>query len=362
VSEGGMVVWEAPDRPAIHHPEASLIVFTSGSTGQPRAVQISRMHLERNAANCIEMVGMRQAHEQILFAPISHVLGLFGHLLPGLKAGLTTHLYSSLVEVRGVIERGKARGILSGVPSHWEALIRYCSSDPALYQHVTQLVSSGAPLHAGLRRRMSGRFPAATILNGYGLTEAPRILALSSDHPRFFSDATGLPTPGAELSILANGELCVRGPLVMLGYLGAPSPPDQRMSDGWLPTGDIATADPDGIFTVFGRLDDMRNVGGERISLTEIDHQLVSLAGVADAGTTVEPDDVYGERLIALLVGDPTLARRSRAEIRDELARLIAWHKVPARFYLVESLPRNRVGKLQRADLLGLCKTAYELL
>jgi long-subunit acyl-CoA synthetase (AMP-forming) len=127
---------------------------------------------------------------------------------------------------------------------------------------------------------MSDRFCAATILNGYGLTEAPRILALSSNHTRFFADATGLPTPGAELSISTNGELCVRGPLVMLGYLGAPSPTDQQMSDGWLHTGDVATADPDGIFTVFGRLDDVRNVGGERISLTEIDHQLLSLAGV----------------------------------------------------------------------------------
>ena len=185
--------------------------------------------------------------EQMLFAPISHLFALFGHLLPGLRAGLTTRLYGSIAEVRPVINSGQARGILSGVPSHWETLLRHCRPDAGLYEEVTRLVSSGSPLSEGLRRRLAARFPAATILNGYGLSECPRILALSSAHPRFFSDATGLPTPGAELRISDDGELEIRGGLVMLGYLAAEAATAERMSNGSLHTGDTARVEPDGI-------------------------------------------------------------------------------------------------------------------
>jgi len=360
LDERGTVVWEQ-DGAVAHHPDAALIAFTSGSTGEPRAVQLSRAHLERNAANCIEMVGMREVREQMIFAPLSHLFALFGHLLPGLRAGLTTHLFSGVAEMRPVIERGSARGILSGVPSHWEALLRYCRPDPGLYAHVSRLVSSGSPLSESLRRRLADRFPNAVQLNGYGLSEAPRILSLSSRHPRFFSNATGLPTPGAELAVGDDGELRVRGALLMLGYLGAPEATAERVRDGWLHTGDAASVAEDGVYTVLGRLDDVRKIGAERISLVEIDSELLRLAGVEDAAAAVERDDVYGERLVAYVAGSDALRERSRAELRDELAQRVAWHKVPHRFLRVAALPRNRVGKLQRGLLAALEPSAEEI-
>jgi acyl-CoA synthetase (AMP-forming)/AMP-acid ligase II len=357
----GTVLWSAAEAPIIHHPDTALIAFTSGSTSRPRAVQLSRTHTEKNTANCIDMVRMHEEREQIVFAPLSHLFALFSHLLPGLRAGLTTHLYSGVAAAAVAINCGAARGTLSGVPSHWEALLRHCSPQPSLYALVSQLVSSGSALGEGLRRRLAERFANAKILNGYGLSESPRILALSSCHPLFFSDATGLPTPGAELTIRQDGELCVRGALLMLGYLGDMAGTNERIRDGWLRTGDVAVVDASGVYTVLGRLDDVRNVGGERISLVEIDHALLRLPDVRDAAAAVESDDVYGERLVAYLVGTPELPSRSRGELRDALAQQIAWHKVPTRFYVAETLPRNRVDKLQRGLLSQLRNRVHEL-
>jgi acyl-CoA synthetase (AMP-forming)/AMP-acid ligase II len=362
VDEDGTVIWAATGQPSLHHPDAALVAFTSGSTGEPRAVQISRAHLNHNTANCIDMVGMRETREQILYAPISHLFALFGHVFPGLKAGLTTHLLDGVAEARALIERGAASGILSGVPTHWEALLRYCRPDPALYRRITQIVSSGSPLSKSLRQRLAERFANATILNGYGLSESPRILALSSLHPRFFSDATGLPTPGAELSLSTDGELLVRGKLVMLGYLGAPDATAARFRDGWMCTGDAARYDEDGVFTVLGRLDDIRKVGAERISLVEVDEALLQLLDVEDAAATVETDDLYGERLVAFLRGGRVLAERSRAELRDALAHRLAWPKVPTRFFLTNALPRNRAGKIVRGRLGDIRESAREIL
>lgn len=361
VDEDGTVIWAATGQPSLHHPDAALVAFTSGSTGEPRAVQISGAHLNQNCANCIDMVGMRNSREQILYAPISHLFALFGHVFPGLKAGLTTHLLDGVAEARALIERGGANGILSGVPAHWEALLRYARPNPALYRGVTQIVSSGSPLSKYLRQRLAERFANATILNGYGLSESPRILALSSRHPRFFSDATGLPTPGAELSLSADGELLVRGKLVMLGYLGAPDATAARFRDGWMRTGDAARRDDDGVFTVLGRLDDIRKIGAERISLVEVDEALLQLSDVEDGAATVETDDLYGERLVAFLKGDDALASRSRAELREALAQRLAWPKVPTCFFLTNALPRNRAGKIVRARLRELRESAREI-
>jgi long-chain acyl-CoA synthetase len=361
VDGDGEVLWDAGDQPVLHHPEAAVILFTSGSTGQPRAAQISHAHLEQHLRNVIDTAELRGAREQVVFVPLSHAFGALAQLLPGLRIGLTTHLYAGVAEVRTVIEQGAARGVWSGVPAHWEALLRYCRPIPEHFARVTHVVSAGAPLSADLRRRLAERFAAATLYNAYGQSEAgPRLLCISSRHPGFFSDAAGLPVPSIELKLGPDDELCVRGAVVMLGYLGAPEATAEKQRDGWLHTGDVARMDAAGVVTVLGRLDDVCKVGGERISLVEVDHELQRLDGVEDGAATVEEDDAYGTRLVAFLVGGADLAQRSGHDLREDLARRLAWHKVPRRFYVVQALPRSHSGKLQRGRLLALRQSAQE--
>lgn len=362
VDGAGAVVWHSGDRPVLHHPETAVILFTSGSTGQPRAVQISRSHLEQHIRNVIKTAELEQAQEQTIFVTLSHAFGALAQLLPGLRLGLTTHLLANVTEARTVIEQGWASGVWSAVPSQWEILLRYCRPNPANFSRITHVVSAGAPLGKNLRLQLRERFAAATLYNAYGQSEAgPRLLSLSSRHPHFFSDAAGLPVPGIMLQLGPMDELCVRGSVVMLGYLGAPDATAERMRDGWLYTGDAARIDPDGVVTIIGRLDDVIKIGGERTSLVEIDQALRQLTAVNDAAIASEEDDLYGTRLIAFVTGGPDLASRTATDLREELAQRLAWHKVPRRFYLVEALPRSHSGKLQRGRLLSLRQSAREL-
>lgn len=359
----GRVVWEGPrDAPAAHHPETAVVVFTSGSTGEPRAVQLSRGQVALLMRNVTETLGLRGVREQVVFAPLSHVFGGLAQFVPGVLEGVHTRLLPGLAEARVELEQGRTQGVWGGVPAHWEALLRHTRPAPERHAGVTHVVSASAPLSPALRRRLAERFPAATVFNGYGQSEAPRMLCLSSRHPRFFGDATGVALPGAELCLRDGDELCVRGPLVMLGYLGAPGGPARGLdADGWLRTGDAARIDPDGVVTVLGRLDDVRKVGGERISLVEVDHALLGIEGVDDAACAVDDDEVYGAVLVAFLVGNGSLAGLRRDALRVELARDLSWHKVPRRFYRVDALPRNPMGKLQRGRLLPLPPGAREL-
>jgi len=155
--------------------------------------------------------------------------------------------------------------------------------------------------------------------NGYGLTEAPRAVTLSSRDPRFFSTATGRAVPGTKLRV-DGGELLLGGPSVMIGYLGAPEATAERLTGGWLRTGDEARMDPDGMVTVLGRLDDSRNVGGELVNMAEIDQELRCLDGVRDAAADVDETDGYGTTLIAFLVGEHELAQLRVGDVREALA------------------------------------------
>lgn len=360
IATDGTVLWKAaPSAPVVHHPEAAVALFTSGSTGRPRAVQLSRAHLQHVVTNVVTSLGLDHAREQAVFVPLTHALGLVCQLLPGLWAGMATHLLDGVTDARTEIEHGRARGVWAAVPAQWDALLRFCRDRPDQVAGITHVVSAGAPLGEGLRRRLRDRFASATLYNGYGLTEAPRVVGMSSGDPRFLSAATGVPMPGTEIRLGPDGELYVRGPGVMLGYLGMASD-DQRLRDGYLHTGDAAHLDASGLITVTGRLDDLHKVGGDLISLCEVDDELRSLTDVRDAAAAVLEDDARGATLVGFLVGGTALRHRCSEELREELAQRLAWCKVPRRFFVVDALPRTGSGKLQRTALLS-CRHTEEL-
>ena len=360
VDGAGETIWSAGGEPTRHHADAALILFTSGSTGVPRAVQISRDHLERHLANVHQTIELAGARTMAIFVPLSYAFGVMGQLLPALRFGIEVQLMANVAEARTVIERGEARGVWSAVPAQWEALLRLCRPVPENFAGITHAVSAGAPLFATLRHRLAERLPQATLYNSYGQTEAgPRLLAMNSRHPRFFSAATGVPVPGAELSLSADGELRVRGPLVALGYIGDDAPP--TATDGWWSTGDLAGVDEAGLYTLLGRRDDLRKVGGSRVSLVEVDEALRTLPGVADAATDTESDPLYGARLVAYLVLKPGVPLPRASDLRSGVGRTLAWHKVPQRFLALPALPRSANGKLRRLDLAGCGTTAREL-
>ncbi|HSP77562.1 MAG TPA: class I adenylate-forming enzyme family protein, partial [Myxococcaceae bacterium] len=250
------VVREQPEEGPPLHSETALVLFTSGSTGAPRAVQLSRINVEANLRAVLASLDFHAAREQVLLLPLSYAFGLLGQLLPGLVAGTRTRLVGNLVELKALAEAGELRGMISGVPSHFETLLRLLGS--ASFPEVSHVVSAGAPLSVPLRQRLREAFPRAHLYTNYGQTElSPRALCLRSDDPAFFSSATGYPVEGLSVKLTDSGELCFRGKQVMLGYLGDEAATRERLRDGWLQTGDLARLEPDGLVTVLGRNDEL---------------------------------------------------------------------------------------------------------
>lgn len=345
--------WRSVSGVTQHHPDTALVLFTSGSTGAPRAVQLSRRNIEANVAAVLTSLDFAAAPMQTLFLPLSYSFGLLGQLLPALAAGLPTALLGNLVELKALLEEGRLVGMISGVPSHYEALLRLLGAGPVGTQGVTHVISAGAALSLPLRQRLLQAFPASRIYTNYGQTElAPRVLCLRSDHPAFLSSATGFPVGTLAVKLTSEGELCVRGDQVMLGYLGAPEATREKVEDGWLRTGDIAELGPDGLVTLLGRNDDLLKVGGERLSPFEIEAALRELPGVEDAAVWGREDPLYGTTLTAFLQLRPAASCPAKRELRQTLRGSLSPHKIPTEFYRVEQLPRTSNGKLQRARLV----------
>lgn len=336
------------------HPDCALVLFTSGSTGEARAVQLSAAGIQANTEAVVESLRFRDAKKQFLFLPLSFSFGLLGQLLPALAAGVATHFLEGFAEGREILERGEGAGMWSAVPSQWEIALGLTEKA----HNVTHVVSAGDSLSLRLRERLRAHFPRAVIFNNYGLTEAsPRVLSISSEHPRFFEHRTaGSPVKGIRIKAGPDGELLVAGPQVMLGYLGAAEASREKLAGGWLHTGDLAEISDGQLVELLGRNDELLKIGGERISPLEIDAALAQVPGVQEGAVFANQDAVYGVSLSAFLVLAPAEASGeiSKDWLLEHLKARISANKIPSEFYIVDALPKTPSGKLIRASLANL--------
>ncbi|PWU45152.1 acyl-CoA synthetase [Micromonospora sp. S4605] len=338
----------APDRPA-------LILYTSGTTGLPKGVLLSR----RAIAACLDGLADAWAWtpDDLLVhgLPLFHVHGLVLGLLGPLRHG------SRLDHVgRPHPERYAAAGgtLLFGVPTVWSRICADPSAARAL-RRARLLVSGSAALPAavfdGLRALTGHR-----VAERYGMTETLITVSARADGPRE-AGCVGWPLPGVGTRLVdergdplpadgsAMGELLVRGPTLFDGYLNRPdADAATRTGDGWYRTGDIATIGPDGRHRIVGRAStDLISSGGYRIGAGEVEEALLAHPGVREAAVVGTPDAVLGQQVTAYVVGDGV----AEPELIDFVARLLSVHKRPRRVHLVDALPRNALGKVQKTRL-----------
>ncbi|KTD74621.1 class I adenylate-forming enzyme family protein [Legionella waltersii] len=351
IREGGEI-WEVKQKVNKSlHPDAALLLLTSGSQGQPKVVQLSLQNILANCDAVIQSLQLNHVKDQVLFLPLSYSFGLLGQLLPGLMSGISTRLISQFMEVKNLLETEKVPEMWSGVPSHWVAI----SKMGALYkigaEKIQAIVSAGAPLSVQLRAELLGRFPNAIVYNNYGLTEAsPRVLSYSSQDPRFLENYAGYPVGDWEIKLSKQHELLVRGSQVMLGYLGEEI--NTKVQDGWLSTGDVADILPNGLVAIKGRLDNVVNIGGEKMTTTDIEQAICQIESIKEAVVLPIDDDIYGTRLI-LYIEKSTLSNfRDSQHLTETVMRQLLPKKPPLTFRFLDSFPRNRNGKLNRNDLI----------
>ena len=347
-----------PGRPA-------LILPTGGTTGVPRSVVLTDGNLVANAWQLYHWAGRRTARDTLLAVlPFFHSYGLTTCALAGtaMQATLVMHHRFQVGKVLDLFARHRPT-IFPAVPAMLVALnerLRNGRADDV--KGLEMCISGGASLAEEVASEFSG-YSGAVVVEGYGLSEAGPVTHAGPLDGNARPGTIGLPLPDTlarivdledRSQVLGTGEvgqLLVRGPQVMCGYLDSPQATDQAIVDGWLATGDVASCDDDGFFTIVDRIKDLVITSGFNVYPAEVEEVLREFPAVADAAVIGVPDPLRGEVVKAVLTLRPGMKL-----VEDDLKRFLAGklskHKRPRNIEVLEGdLPRNFLGKVLRREL-----------
>lgn len=332
------------------HSETALILFTSGSSGVPKAVQLSQKNIASNLTAVLDSLRLHKEQVQHLFLDLSYSFGLLGQLLPGIHCGHEINLYNSVLELKDLLESGGLRGMVSGVPSQLKMLATLTGGMKNPF--VTGIVSAGAFLPYELRTQLKGLFPNARITSNYGQTEAsPRILSYGSEDPLFFLKGVGRTVRGISARLSESGELLVFGDQIMLGYLGDESVTREKVVEGWLHTGDLAEIDDTGLVSIRGRSDDQLKIAGERISPLEVEKAVCTEFAVTEC-LVFGIDGPNGEVFLGLAFLEQDEGQlQDLTHVRARLGLILSKQKVPKQIFIAPEFPKTSNGKLARSEV-----------
>lgn len=345
--------------------DLAAICYTSGTTGRSKGATITHGNLTSNALALHEIWGFEPGDVLLHALPIFHVHGLFVALHTAfLNASKVLFLPRfDAAEVRRLLPEAT---VLMGVPTFYSRLLAEPGFGRADCESIRLFVSGSAPL----TEAVWGDFEARTghrILERYGMTEAGMITS-NPLHGERVAGTVGFPLPdvevravgedGAELPAGDVGMLEIRGPNLFPGYWGLPEKTAEEMRpDGFFVTGDLASVDGEGRVTLVGRDKDLIIAGGFNVYPKEVEDRLDEVAGVRESAVIGAPHADLGEGVVAVLVAEeaPVADDRLRAALDAGLARF----KHPRRFYWVDALPRNAMGKVQKNVLRDRYRDAY---
>jgi malonyl-CoA/methylmalonyl-CoA synthetase len=372
-AEGGQVAFErlleAPEirgDPAADDADTALLVYTSGTTGKSKGAALSYEAVVANTEALVALWRVSSSDRLVLALPLFHVHGLCIGVHGALLTGLTL-LLSERFEAREVVRAFEEQGatVFMGVPTMYVKLLELLRERPEAATALARarLFTAGSAAlpaadFAEFERRTGHR-----ILERYGMTET--LFTLSNPYEGDRRPGTvGRPVPGCEVRVVeengeeagpgAPGEILVRGDSVMTEYWGRPAETAAAFKDGWFATGDIARRDPDGYVRIVGRKSvDVIKSGGYKISAREIEDLVATHPAVREVAVVGAPDRVWGERIVAVVVLRETAARDAIArEVTDLCAKSLADYKRPREVRIVEELPRNALGKVQKHRIL----------
>lgn len=348
-------------------PEApALIVYTSGTTGPPKGVLLSRRAVAASLDALAEAWSWTADDVLVHALPLFHVHGLvLGVLGPLRRGGEVRHLGSFSVD--GVTEElGNGGSMLFGVPTMYHRLADALDGDARLQEALAGarlLVSGSAALPVHDHERIAAATGRA-VVERYGMTETLMNTSVRpGGEPR--PGTVGTPLAGVDLRLVDEdgsvlkeldgetvGEVQVRGPNLFSGYLDRPDATAAAFDGDWFRTGDMAVREADGGVRLVGRkATDLIKSGGYKIGAGEIENALLDHPGVREAAVTGEPDPDLGERIVAWVVPQDGEKPPAEADLADHVAGLLAPHKRPRVVRYLDALPRNDMGKVLKKAL-----------
>lgn len=344
----------------------AALQYTGGTTGVSKGAMLSHGNLVLNSLQLIAMAGnyIRSGKEIVVTAlPLYHIFAFTINLLGFWHMGARNLLVPTPrppSNLRRVFENYKVTW-MTGVNTLYNALLneRWFTDSPP--KHLRASAAGGMALHESVSanwRKVTG----TPIVEGFGLTESSPVLTFNPLSGGGRDGTIGIPVPstlvkcvnddGATVAVGEPGELWAKGPQIMLGYWNRPDETASTIHDGWLKTGDIASADSDGFFTIVDRKKDMVLVSGFNVYPNEVEEQIAAVAGVLEVGVIGVPDERSGEKVKAFIVAGPS--RPSVEEVLAYCREHLAAYKVPSFVEFVDELPKSPIGKILRRELRAL--------
>ncbi len=334
------------------------LLYTSGTTGKPKAVIQTFGMAEANHVNLSQAIGLTGDDRTLNFLPLFHTAGINLHTLPTLISGGTVTIFPKFDADRVLAAIGAGHvTCFFGVPAVYQALAAHPEFASTNFGHVRSWASGGAPLPEPLLRVFLAR--GARVCAGYGMTETGPTLCLmdpanvetrigASGKAQTLSQVRIVDTQGRDVPTGLSGEVLVKGANVTPGYWHDDAATRAAFTaDGWLKTGDVGRLDADGYVTIVDRIKDMFISGGENVYPAEVEHALLAHPEVQEAAVIGVSDERWGEVGRAFVV--------PRADARPEPERLrafcrerVAGYKVPKTILVVADLPRTAAGKVQK--------------
>lgn len=343
-------------------PDTALLLHTSGTTSRPKLVPLTRENLLASARGIASSLDLRPEDRCLNVMPLFHIHGLVGALLSSLSAG------ASVVCPPGFHARYFFDWLdefcptwYTAVPTMHQALLSEFTADPKVMSRrpLRFIRSCSAALSPRLMADLESLFDAP-VIQAYGMTEASHQIATNPLPPRARkAESVGLPAGvavailddrGNPLSAGARGEVAIRGYSVTAGYANNPSANEAAVVNGWFRTGDHGYLDEDGYLFLTGRIKEIINRGGEKISPREVDDVLLQHPAVEQAVTFAVPHRTLGQDVAAAVVLRPNTAA-TESQLRAFAADKLAEFKVPRQILCVKELPKSATGKPLRIGL-----------
>ena len=341
--------------------EVALVLHTSGTTSRPKRVPLRHRNLTASIANVVRSYELGPQDVSMCVMPLFHVHGLVASALATLASGGTVVVPErfNAMGIWPLMQAARPTWFSASPTPHSLMLSRVRDNRPPGTERLRFVRSCSAALSPAQMALMEERL-GVPVLEAYGMTEASHQMASNplppgARMPGSVGRGTGveitiLDADGAEQPIGQSGEVCIRGANVIDGYENNPEANASSFVNGWFRTGDLGTLDAGGYVRLLGRIKELINRGGEKISPREVDEVLESHPAVAEAVCFGVPHPTWGEEVAAAVVlSAPATEKELLAFCRQRLADF----KVPRRLHIVESIPKGPTGKAQRRSLAG---------
>jgi acyl-CoA synthetase (AMP-forming)/AMP-acid ligase II len=348
--------------------DVALVLHTSGTTSRPKIVPLSQRNVCASAHNIARSCALTAADRGLNIMPLFHIHGLIAAVLAPLSAGASVYCTPGFNALKffGWMEASRPTWY-TAVPTMHQAILTRARHNAAVIaaNPLRFIRSSSSALPLQVIAELEAGF-GVPVIEAYGMTEAAHQMASNPLPPGNRKPGTVGPAAGPEIAIMAEdgallgagmtGEIVIRGENVTAGYENNPKANAEAFIDGWFRTGDQGTLDPDGYVSITGRLKEIINRGGEKISPREIDEVLMNHPAVQQVVTFAIPHAKLGEEVGAVVVLREGM-QATEQQLREFVAARVADFKVPRKLLFRDEIPKGATGKLQRIGLaqkLGL--------